>query len=106
MMLTNWCFFLGICFYPIDNIDWSNSTKLNYDGQQLFVGIETKMKLLVLIFIIIASKAIDAEYKSVKVTRNEHVVGSNIHTGTFITKLDHFRPQDPRTVEMVSFSEQ
>lgn len=68
----------------------------------MFVGIVTKMKLLVLIFIINASNAVLAEFKSVKVTRNEHVVGSNIQTGTFITRVDHFRPQDPRTVEMVS----
>lgn len=64
-----------------------------------------KMKFLVLIFFIFTCTVNAVEYKSAKVTRNEHVVGSNIQTGTFTTKLDHFRPQDPRTVEMVSFDE-
>lgn len=61
-----------------------------------------EMKLLVLIFIIFAWNEVLAEYKSVKVTRNENVVDSNIQTGTFVTRVDHFRPQDPRKVEMVS----
>lgn len=72
------------------------------NGNQLFVGFEMKMKFLSLIFIIFASSVVSAEYKSVKVTSNEYVIGSNIQTGTFTTKVDHFRPQDPRTVEMVS----
>lgn len=68
----------------------------------MFVRFAIEMKLLVLFFIIFAWNAVLAEYKSAKVTRNEHVVGSNIQTGTFATKIDHFRPQDPRTFEMVS----
>lgn len=68
----------------------------------MFVRFRIEMKLLVLFFIILAWNAVLAEYKSAKVTRNKYVVGSNIQTGTFTTKIDHFRPQDPRTFEMVS----
>lgn len=60
------------------------------------------MKLLGLIFTLIAWNSVSGEYKSVKaVIKNEFVLRSNIQTGTFVTKVDHFRPQDPRTVEMV-----
>lgn len=59
------------------------------------------MKLLVLIFTLFAWNSVLAEYRSVKSFKNKHDVGSNIQSGTFVTKLDHFRPQDPQTVEMV-----
>lgn len=68
----------------------------------MLVGFEMKMKLLVLIIIIVAWNGVLAQYKSMKLARDEHVFGSNIQTGTFLTRVDHFRPQDPRTVEMVS----
>ncbi len=61
-----------------------------------------EMKFVVVIFIIFNWNVVNAQYKSPRVTTIEHVADSNIQSGTFTTKLDHFRPQDSRTVDMVS----
>lgn len=63
------------------------------------------MKLLVLISLTLFSHVVAEEFKSAKVTRDENFVRANIQSGTFVTQLDHFRPQDARTVEMVGVIE-
>lgn len=60
------------------------------------------MKLLVFVSLILILGTVVAQFKSAKVTENVNVAHSDIQSGTFVTKLDHFRPQDARTVEMVS----
>lgn len=83
---------------------WSNRIYKLQTTDQLSLGLEIEMEwFLVSTLVLFSCNAAFAQYENAKVSGNERIgVGANIQSGTFITRIDHFRPQDPRTVEMVS----
>lgn len=58
--------------------------------------------LLVCAAIVATASAESSEFYSKKFEHQTPTVRSNIFVGNFTVKLDHFRAQDPRTVQFVS----